>query len=208
MSVSIKPKRDERHVRLALRSLADRAFSRAAGAPLIGGNNVRLLKDAQENYPAWLEAINAAKHHIHFESYIIYEDETGRAFADALIAKAREGVRVRLIYDWLGGFGSASRRFWAHLRAGGVEVRCYNPPHWDSPLGWLSRDHRKMLAIDGQIGFITGLCVGRMWAGDPKRNLEAWRDTGVEIRGPAVAEIEHAFAQIWAMMGEPVPGTN
>ncbi len=205
MSDSLKPKRDERHIRLALRSLADRAFSRAAGAPLISGNEVRLLKDAAENYPAWLAAIGAAKQHVHFESYIIYEDETGRAFADALIAKAREGVHVRLIYDWLGGFGSASRRFWAHLRAGGVEVRCYNPPRWDSPLGWLSRDHRKMLAIDGRVGFITGLCVGRMWAGDPKRNLEAWRDTGVEIRGPAVWEIEQAFAQIWAMMGEPIP---
>jgi cardiolipin synthase len=205
MSPSTKPKRDERYIRLALRSFADRAFSRAAGAPLITGNEVRLLKDARENYPAWLEAISAAKQHVHFESYIIYEDETGQAFADALIAKAREGVHVRLIYDWLGGFGSAGRRFWARLRAGGVEVRCYNPPRWDSPLGWLSRDHRKMLAIDGRIGFITGLCVGRMWAGDPKRNLEAWRDTGVGVRGPAVAEIEQAFAQIWAMMGEPLP---
>jgi cardiolipin synthase A/B len=86
--------------------------SRAAGAPLIGGNRVRLLKDARENYPAWLDAIGAAKRHIHFESYIIHEDNTGREFADALIAKAREGVRVRLIYDWMGGFGKTSRGFW------------------------------------------------------------------------------------------------
>ena len=91
------------------------------------------------------------------------------------------------------------------MRAGGVEVRCYNPPRFDSPLGWLSRDHRKMLAIDGRVGFITGLCVGRMWVGDPKRNLEPWRDTGVEVHGPAMSEIEQAFAQIWAMMGEPIP---
>ena len=78
-------------------SFADRAFSRAAGAPLVEGNRVRLLKDARENYPAWLEAIAAAKRHIHFDSYIVYEDETGNAFSDALIAKARDGVRVRLI---------------------------------------------------------------------------------------------------------------
>ena len=84
-------------------------------------------------------------------------------------------------------------------------MRCYNPPRFDSPLGWLSRDHRKMLAIDGRVGFITGLCVGRMWVGDPKRNLEPWRDTGVEVHGPAMSEIEQAFAQIWAMMGEPIP---
>ncbi len=186
-------------------AFADRAFSRAAGAPLVGGNSVRLLKNAWENYPAWLAAIAAAKRHIHFESYIIHEDNTGRAFADALIAKAREGVRVRLIYDWLGGFGRTSRRFWNRLRAGGVDVRCYNPPHLDSPLGWLSRDHRKMLAVDGQVGFVTGLCIGRMWEGIPEKGIEPWRDTGMEVRGPAVADIERAFAEVWAMTGAPIP---
>jgi cardiolipin synthase len=205
MSTStINSERDERQVRPALRALADRAFSRAAGAPLIGGNCVRLLKDAQENYPAWLEAISAAKRHVHFESYIIHEDDTGREFAEALIAKAREGVHVRLIYDWMGGFGKASRRFWTHLGTGGVDVRCYNPPRFESPFGWLSRDHRKMLVVDGEVAFITGLCVGRMWVGDPRKNLDPWRDTGVEVHGPAVSEIEQAFAQIWAMMGEPI----
>ncbi len=188
-----------------LRALADQAFSRAAGAPLIAGNQVRLLKDARENYPAWLDAIHAAKRHIHFESYIIHEDDAGREFADALIRKAQEGVRVRLIYDWMGGFGNSSRRFWNRLRAAGVEVRCYNPPHFDSPLGWLSRDHRKMLAVDGRIGFITGLCVGKMWVGDPARKIEPWRDTGIEVTGPAVAEIERAFAQVWALMGSAIP---
>jgi cardiolipin synthase A/B len=190
---------------LSLRVLADQAFSRAAGAPLIEGNIVRLLKDARENYPAWLEAIRAAKRYIHFESYIIHEDDEGWMFADALVARAREGVRVRLIYDWMGGFGKTSRLFWNHLRAGGVDVRCYNPPRLDSPFGWLSRDHRKMLAVDGRVGFITGLCVGRMWAGVPEKNIEPWRDTGVEVRGPAVADIERAFAQVWAMTGAPIP---
>lgn len=188
-----------------MHGLADRAFSRAAGAPLVEGNSVRLLIDARENYPAWLDAIGAAKHNIHFESYIIREDDTGWRFARALTAKAKEGVRVRLIYDWMGGFGKTSRSFWNHLRAGGVEVRCYNPPRLDSPLGWLSRDHRKSLTVDGEVGFITGLCIGRMWEGIPEKNIEPWRDTGVEVRGRAVADIERAFAQIWAMTGKPIP---
>lgn len=188
-----------------VRGLADQAFSRAAGAPLIEGNSVRLLKDARENYPAWLDAIRAAQHHVHFESYIIHDDEVGQEFASTLIQKAREGVRVRLIYDWMGALGKTSRRFWKRLRAGGIEVRCYNPPRLESPFGWLSRDHRKMLAVDGAVGFITGLCVGRMWVGDPKKKIDPWRDTGVEVRGNAVADIEKAFAQIWAMLGDSIP---
>jgi cardiolipin synthase len=205
MRATLQLRDRERDAMPPVRALANQAFSRAAGAPLVEGNKVRLLKDARENYPAWLEAINSAKYHVHFESYIIHEDDTGWMFADALTAKAREGVRVRLIYDWMGGLGKTSRSFWNHLRAAGVEVRCYNPPRLDSPFGWLSRDHRKMLAVDGQVGFITGLCVGRMWVGVPEKKIEPWRDTGVEVRGPAVADIERAFAQVWAMMGTPLP---
>lgn len=191
---------------LSVRNLADQAFSRAAGAPLVGGNSVRLLIDAKENYPAWFDAIKSAERYIHFESYIIHEDHAGWMFAEALVAKAREGVRVRVLYDWLGGFGKTSRSFWNYLRAGGVEVRCYNPPRLDSPFGWLTRDHRKTLTVDGKVGFVTGLCVGRMWVGVPEKNIEPWRDTGIELRGPAVAEIEYEFARIWAMTGEPLAG--
>src|SRR5690242_11743792 len=116
----LKPKINDQETLRLLRALAKPALSRTAGAPLIRNNSVRLLKDAQQNYPAWLEAINRAQHHIHFESYIIYDDDVGQQFAQALIAKAREGVRVRLIYDWVGGFGKTSRRFWNRLRAGAV----------------------------------------------------------------------------------------
>ena len=191
-----------------MRTLADQAFSRAAGAPLVGGNRIRLLKDAAENYPAWLDAIAGATRSVHFESYIIHDDEIGERFARALIARARDGVPVRVIYDWMGGFGKTSRRFWRALRAGGVEVRCYNPPHVASPFGWLSRDHRKMLTVDGTVGFVTGLCVGQAWVGDPAAGIAPWRDTGVEIRGPAVAHIERAFAQMWGLMGEALPDTE
>ena len=187
-----------------VRALAEQAFSRAAGAPLVPGNSIRLLKDARENYPAWLDAIARATRFIHFESYIIHDDAAGAQFSDALIARAQDGVHVRVIYDWMGGFGKTSRRFWKRLRAGGVEVRCYNPPTPASPLGWLSRDHRKMLGVDGTVGFVSGLCVGQAWVGDPARGIAPWRDTGVEVRGPAVQQIEAAFAQMWALMGEPL----
>jgi cardiolipin synthase len=184
---------------------AEQAFRRAAGAMLIPGNSARILKDATENYPAWLEAIESAQHTIHFECYIIHEDEQGRVFADALAEKARDGVQVRLIYDWIGAFNSTSNGFWRRLRQAGIDARCFNPPRFDSPFGWLGRDHRKMLTIDGRVGFVSGLCVGLMWVGDPRVGIEPWRDTGVEIRGPAVAELERAFTHMWAACGPPVP---
>ena len=187
-----------------VRELAQQAFSRAAGAPLIEGNRVRLLKNGEENYPAWLAAIRAAKHYVHFENYIVHDDDVGRMFADALAAKAMEGVTVRLVYDWFGCLGKASRGFWNRLRDGGVEVRCFNRMRWHSPLGWLSRDHRKTLSVDGEVGFVSGLCVGRAWIGAPERKAEPWRDTGVEVRGPSVVAIEEAFAAIWATLGDPI----
>ena len=184
---------------------AEQAFWRAAGARLIPGNSARILKDATENYPAWLEAIESARRTIHFECYIIHEDEQGRVFADALAEKARDGVRVRLIYDWMGAFNSTSNKFWRRLRRTGIEARCFNPPRFDSPFGWLGRDHRKMLVIDGRVGFVSGLCLGLMWVGDPSAGIEPWRDTGIEIKGPAVTELERAFAQMWASCGPPIP---
>src|SRR5947209_440089 len=110
-------------VRSPTRRLVEQAYARAAGARLVGGNGVRLLKDAEENYPAWLEAIRDARRTVHFESYIIHDDEVGQEFAAALAEKARAGVRVRLIYDWLGALGKTSWGFWRGLRDAGVEVR-------------------------------------------------------------------------------------
>ncbi|HSJ06967.1 MAG TPA: phospholipase D-like domain-containing protein [Longimicrobiales bacterium] len=187
------------------RSLVDQAFTRASGAELIEGNSVRLLRDAAENYPAWLEAIASARRSIYFESYIIRDDASGRQFADALTARARDGVPVRLIYDWMGALGKTSPGFWTDLREGGVDVRCFNPFRFSSPLGWVRRNHRKSLIVDGEVGFITGLCVGDAWVGDPARGIEPWRDTGIEVRGPAVAEIEQAFVRMWSLTGTPIP---
>ncbi len=168
------------------------------------GNAVRLLRDAAENYPAWLAAIRSARRAVHFENYIFHDDDVGQRFVAAFLEKARDGVPVRVVYDWFGSLGKASAGFWRRLREGGVDVRCYNPPRLDQPLGWIGRDHRKCLVVDGQVAFATGLCVGRMWEGAPERGLAAWRDTGVEVRGPAVAEVAHAFADTWAAAGAPL----
>jgi cardiolipin synthase A/B len=188
-----------------LRQLATQALSRASGAPLVPGNQVRILEDAEGNYPIWLAAIRAASRVVFLENYIFEEDEVGAAFADALIERAQAGVRVRVIRDWLGTRTGSSRSFWRRLSAGGVEVRVFNRLRLDSPFGWISRDHRKMVAVDGQVAFVTGLCISQRWKGDSRRGIAPWRDTGVEIRGPAVADVEHAFAQLWETMGEPVP---
>ncbi len=184
-----------------LRLLADQAFARTAGAPLIGGNAVRLLKDGCENFPAWLDAIRSAEQWIHFETYILHEDKIGRVFAEALCERARAGVKVRLLIDWLGNLMKTSPKFWRMLRQAGVEARSFGYPSIDSPLGWVSRDHRKSLVIDGRIAFVSGLCVGDDWTDD---GHEAQRDTGVMIQGPAVADVEAAFAESWAMTGRRV----
>ena len=177
----------------------DRAFSRATGAALTECNAVRLLLDARENFPAWLDAIRNAQRYVLFESYIIADDRVGREFVEALAAKARDGVRVCVVYDWLGS--TKWKAPWADLHAAGAEVHCFNPPSFASPLAWLARDHRKSIIVDGEIGFVSGLCVNDAWLGNPAKRHEPWRDTGVEIRGPALIEIENAFAQVWRACG-------
>jgi len=181
----------------------ERAFERAAGAALTQNNAVRLLIDAKENFPAWLAAIESATRYVLFESYIIADDDVGHEFIDVLAAKAQQGVRVCVVYDWLGS--TKFSRPWEPLRAAGAEVRCFNPPSVESPLAWLTRDHRKSIVVDGEIAFVSGLCVSSAWEGDKAKRLEPWRDTGVELRGDAVADIEAAFGQVWsACGGEPL----
>jgi len=186
------------------RLVSDQLFSRVVGAAPVKGNVVRLLRDGAENYPAWLEAIAAAQQSIHFENYIFRGDVIGQEFAAALGAKAQQGVAVRILYDWMGSFLQTPPGFWRRLRAMGVEVRCFNRPRLDSPFGWLSRNHRKTVSVDGAVGFVAGLCVGDVWVGFPARSIPAWRDTGIEIRGPAVADLDAAFAESWShASGQP-----
>lgn len=187
------------------RLFAEQALSRAAGAPLLTGNRIELLIDGAAHYEAWLAAIRGAQQRVLLENYIIRDDEVGRAFRDALVERAKEGVFVAVIYDWVGCLGQSRSSFWAPLRAAGGQVRVFNPPQLGQPFGWISRDHRKVLVVDGRIGFLSGVCISQKWLGDAKRGIAPWRDTGVALHGPAVAEIEAAFAQSWSSMGVPLP---
>ncbi|WP_291190943.1 phospholipase D-like domain-containing protein [Frateuria sp.] len=186
------------------RFLAEQALSRAAGAPLIGGNAVGLLIDAQAHYDAWLAAIRGARQRILLENYMIGDDAVGRAFRDALVERARSGVMVAVVYDWLGCLGQSGHAFWQPLRRAGGEARVFNPPQLGKPFGWITRDHRKLLVVDGDLGFLSGVCISARWLGDERRGVPPWRDTGVSLRGPAVTELEQAFAQSWASLGKPL----
>jgi len=187
-----------------LRLLAEQAFSRAAGAPLLAGNQVDLLIDGEAAFEAWLAAIADATGTILFENYIFRSDVLGRRFLDALVERARAGVQVCVVRDWLGCLGQSSAAFWAPLVAAGGEVRAYNPPHFASPFGWLSRDHRKLLVVDATVGFVGGICVSGTWLGDPAKQIEPWRDTAIAVRGPALAELVRAFADVWGQLGDPL----
>jgi phosphatidylserine/phosphatidylglycerophosphate/cardiolipin synthase-like enzyme len=191
--------------RAALRALADQALSRAAGAPLVAGNDVRVLRDAAENYPAWDEAIDSARSAINVEMYIIRLDRIGRPFVERLAAKARQGVAVRVLYDWFGsGSSPVLGLFKPLLRAGG-EVRVFNPPTFAPALGWLRRDHRKLITVDDRVAFVSGLCVSEKWLADARRRRPPWRDTGVALKGPVVAHALEAFADTWRLSGGVLP---
>jgi cardiolipin synthase len=176
----------------------ERAFARIADSDLRQGNAVALLRDAGENYPAWLDAIRNACRVIHFENFIIADDEIGRTFANALIERAQAGVKVRVLYDWLGSSWRALPGFWNRLRRAGVEVRVFNPPRLADPL-WIRRNHRKLITVDGDKGFVAGLCVSNAW--ESSDGTEPWRDTGLALKGPVVADLDAAFAESWAHAG-------
>ena len=187
-----------------LRLLAGQALSRAAGAPLVGGNRVRLLVDGGDHFDAWAAMIGAARRYVLVENYIISDDAVGRRIRDLLVERARAGVQVALIHDWFGTLGQAGHAFFAPLREAGVAVRVFNPLRLDSPLGWVGRDHRKLVVADGAAASISGVCIARRWLGDPARGIPPWRDTGVLIEGPAVADVEASFRDSWNALGEPL----
>jgi cardiolipin synthase len=177
-------------------------MERATGCRRIEGNALRLQFEGSSTFEAWIEAIDAAERFVYFENYILRDDRVGHAFRDALVAKARQGVPVRLIYDWVGCWATP-RRYWRPMREAGVEVRAFNRPRLRDPLGVLQRDHRKLVCVDGEVAFVGGFCVGVEWAGTG--NSPPWRDTGVEVRGPAAAVAGRAFERIWAEIGAPMP---
>ena len=188
---------------VSLRALGEQALARTAGAPLVAGNRITLLRDATENFPAWLSALARAQRSILLETYIFADDPVGNRFATALIEAAGRGVQVRLLQDWFGARGEGRKHF-GRLKDAGVEVRWFNPFRFESPFSCLRRDHRKSLVVDGRIGFVTGLCIADRWEGDPARGIAPWRDTGVELEGPAVADLAQAFAGTWGAAGQPM----
>ena len=184
----------------SLRTLANQAFSRTAGAPLVEGNAVRVLRDATENYPEWERAMREARRSIHIEMYIFHRDRVGRRFVALLAERARAGVEVRLVYDWFGcGFGPAFSLFSPLIAAGGPGA-ALQPAGDPAALGRLRRNHRKLIVIDAA-SRSSAVCIGQAWEGRPDKGQEPWRDTAIEIVGPAVAYAEAAFAESWRLTG-------
>ncbi|MGF1470272.1 MAG: phosphatidylserine/phosphatidylglycerophosphate/cardiolipin synthase family protein [Rubrobacteraceae bacterium] len=185
-------------------SRLEKVLSRTSDAPLREGNRLVLLKNGPHTYDDWLQAISGAKRWIHLDNYILENDTVGYRFAEALAKKASEGVRVRVLHDWFGCL-DVPRAFWKELRDAGVEVRAVNPPTLGTPLGIARRDHRKLVAVDGEYASTGGVCIADGWlVVSPETGLP-YRDTAVSLHGPAVADVERAFAGVWAETGEPLP---
>jgi len=185
--------------------------------PLTKGNKVTLLSDGQATYSAMFKAIENARDHINLESYIIEDDETGRKFADLLLKKQAEGVQVNLIYDSVGSRNTPAS-FFQRLRDSRIQVVEFNPINpLETPEKWglTHRDHRKILIIDGKSAITGGINISEVYAGSPfkrKQNKKTpihWRDTDIQIEGPAVAECQKLFFDTWLKQkGPKLSGRN
>jgi len=173
-----------------------RGLWRIAAADVSSGNTVTLLHDGPHTYEVMLESIAAARESVVLESYIFRSDATGQRFASALIDAVERGVSVRLLTDWIGMRG-IRYAFVAGLRRAGVEHRVFNTPGLRAWLGFVPRDHRKLLVVDSLIGITGGVGVGDEWMGTTERHRGHWRDTAVRIEGPAARAMQAAFDTMW-----------
>jgi cardiolipin synthase len=168
-------------------------------APITQCNETTILTNAREAYKAIIEAIEQAKDHIHLEYYIFRDDEIGREITRILIRKAEEGIRVRFIFDGVGSYDLASA-FKQQLIDAGVEVSCFLPPFiafFDKRMNY--RNHRKIVVVDGEVGFLGGINIGDEYLGkDPKVGF--WRDTHMRVKGDAVYYLQHTFLADWAFV--------
>ena len=174
-------------------------------SPLTKGNKVSLLADGQAAYAAMFKAMLNAKDHINLESYIIEDDETGRKFADLLLQKQAKGVQVNLIYDSIGSMNTPAS-FFQRLRDGGIQVIGFNPVN---PLkskekwGLTHRDHRKILIADGKVAITGGINISKVYSSSPLQRKQSekapihWRDTDIQIEGPAAAAFQKLFLDTW-----------
>jgi cardiolipin synthase len=166
-----------------------------------GQNRVELLVDGAQAFPAMLEAIAGARRTVLMDSYIFNADRAGRLFADALAERAGAGVQVYLIVDGMGTI-SVPADFFEGLERAGVHVLEYRPvAPWRRGWGLLRRDHRKLLVVDGRVGFTGGLNVGDEWF-PPAAGGHGWHDIHVRIEGPAVRELAKLARSTWSEHGQ------
>jgi cardiolipin synthase len=191
----------ERKLDYELRSLRlsdptfERCMAHLLGPPLVGGNRIVSLLNGDQIFPAMLAAIQAAEKTITFETYIYWSGQVGRAFADALSERAKAGVRVHVLLDWIGS-NRLDPQALGELQDAGVEVERYRPLRWYSLSRMNSRTHRKILVVDGQVGFIGGVGIADEWSGHAQ-SPEHWRDSHFQVEGPVVADLQAAFADNW-----------
>jgi cardiolipin synthase len=184
--------------------------SLAGSTPLTVGNKVHILIDGAETYAAMFEAIDAAEDSINMETFIFEDDEVGKRFADALIAKQQAGVQVNLIYDSVGSLTTPDT-FFNRMRDSGINVLEYNPVNpLKARVGWdvNERDHRKVLVVDGKVAFVGGINISSVYssggsmsrlaqsAAAPGENMH-WRDTHLRIEGPVVSDFQALFMETW-----------
>jgi len=167
-------------------------------SPLTAGNRIALLINGEEKFPEVIKAIESARDHIHLEYYIYENDTIGNKIKDLLIRKAREGVKVRLIYD---DFGSRSirKQLVKELRNGGVEAFPFNRirlPFFANRINY--RNHRKIIVVDGTTGFTGGINISDRYINDPRMdNRYFWRDTHIRIDGPGIIFLQNIFLCDW-----------
>ena len=190
-------------------SVAEPQFVRVMGAllgpPLTAGNRVDALQNGEQIFPAMLEAIRSARQSITFETYIYWSGTIGREFAEALVERSRAGVRVHVMLDWFGSDGIDELNL-DLMRQAGIEVRRYNPPRLASLARMNNRTHRKLLVVDGRIGFTGGVGIADPWRGHAQ-DPEHWRDNHYRVVGPAVTQLQAAFLDNWmALTGHVLHG--
>lgn len=165
------------------------------GPPFIAGNRHQVLQNGDEIFPAMLGAIRNARTSITFESYIYWSGDIGRDFASSLVERARNGVKVHVLLDWVGSAKMDDALIDA-MKTAGVQVRKFHPPHW-SHLGRLNnRTHRKILVVDGRIAFTGGVGIAPPWSGHAQ-DPDHWRDTHFQVEGPVVAQMQAVFLDNW-----------
>jgi cardiolipin synthase len=177
----------------------DAQFARVMGSllgpSLVAGNSVIALRNGDEIFPSMLEAIRSARRTITFETYIYWSGKIGAEFADALSERARAGVKVHVLIDWVGGLKMDDELLDGMKRAG-VEVCRYHPLHWYTLARINNRTHRKLLVVDGRVGFTGGVGIADKWLGHAQ-DPDHWRDSHFRVEGPAVAQLQAAFMDNW-----------